>query len=309
MDSRIAAEGPVQRVESVSVKSLRATIKAYSELMKPGILVLLLITGYCAMVVAAGGAPSIGLSLVTMVGLALSTGGAGAINMWYDRDIDAVMRRTQRRPIPSGRVSAKNALIFGIVTQVVSFLLLGLAANWLTAIVSLGGFIYYVFIYTMWLKRSTPQNIVIGGGAGAFPPLVGWAAVTGHIGLPAVIMFLIVFFWTPPHFWALALYKQDDYRKANIPMMPVVKGDRFTKTQSLMYAVVLLGTTVWLYFTGTVGMVYLVVSTLLGLGLIGFCILQFMEQKPKFLWARRTFFYSLAYLGVLFAAMVLDVHR
>jgi protoheme IX farnesyltransferase len=276
-------------------------------LTKPRIIVLLLVTGYCAMVVAARGLPGVGLTAKTLFGLALSAGGANAINMWYDRDIDRVMSRTQGRPVPSGRLQAETALWFGIACAAASMLLLGLGVNWPTALFALAGFVYYVFIYTMWLKRRTPQNIVIGGGAGALPPLVGWAAVTGGVGLAAALMFLIVFLWTPPHFWSLALYKDQDYRRAGIPMMPAVRGWIATKRQALLYAVLLTAASLGLYWTHAVGIAYLVAAAVLGAGFIAHTALLLRERKPDVAWAKRTFRFSLIYLTVVFAAMVLDL--
>jgi protoheme IX farnesyltransferase len=284
-------------------------LRDYLALTKPRIIVLLLVTGYCAMVVAHGGLPPVGVSLLTALGLFLSCGGANAVNMWYDRDIDQVMARTRGRPIPMGRVRPETALALGFAMEAASFLLLWRTVNSLTAWLALAGFVYYVFIYTMWLKRRTPQNIVIGGGAGAFPPLVGWAAATGQIGLAAILMFLIILFWTPPHVWALALFKQDDYRRAGIPMMPVVRGELATKWQSLAYTIVLLVSSLLLYWTKVVGPYYFVAAWVLGLVFIAYVLTQFREQAPEVKWARRTFHFSLLYLTVLFAVMVLNVRR
>ncbi|MHB1612437.1 MAG: heme o synthase [Sulfobacillus sp.] len=286
-----------------------AVIADYVALTKPRIIVLLVITAYCAMVVADGRLPGLGLTAVTLVGLAMSTGGAHAVNMWYDRDIDKVMRRTKMRPVAAGRMEPINALVFGIVTELISFVGLGLLTNWIAAICSLSGFLFYVFIYTIWLKRRTPQNIVIGGAAGAFPPLVGWAAVTGHLGVAAWLMFLIIFLWTPPHFWALALYKQDDYKRAGIPMMPVVKGERATKAQSLIYSVLLLAASVLLYWTHVVNLLYLVVAILLGVAFIAYNLYLIRERAPQLTWAKRTFKFSLIYMTTLFFAMVVAVHH
>jgi protoheme IX farnesyltransferase len=284
-----------------------ASLGDYVQLLKPRIILLLIITSYCAMVVASHGLPAFWPSLLGTLGLALSAGGAHAVNMWYDRDIDALMARTNDRPVPSGRIPATRSLIIGIALEVVSFALL-LDLNLLTALLSLGGFIYYVGIYTMWLKRRTPQNIVIGGGAGAFPPLIGWAAVTGHLSLAAFWMFLIIFLWTPAHFWSLALFRQDDYRRANVPMMPVARGERVTKVQSLMYTLMLLAATLGLYLTGVVGSLYLAAAAVLGVGFVAMCLGLLRERAPEVRWAKATFGYSLVYLTLLFAAMVLNVH-
>lgn len=286
---------------------LLGVVKDYAALTKPGIVLLLVITAYCAMVVAARGIPGIGVTAATLVGLALSSGGANSINMWYDQDIDRVMHRTQGRPVPAGRLAAGQALAFGVVCEAVSVAILVRWVNPLTAALSLGGFVYYVFIYTMWLKRRTPQNIVIGGGAGAFPPLVGWAAITAGVSPAALLMFLIIFMWTPTHFWSLALYRRDDYDRAHIPMMPVAAGEEVTKTQSLIYAGLTLAASLALFFTHTVGVLYLVVALVLGIGFVFFAGMSYRERLPDTLWARRTFHFSLAYTTLVFAAMVLSV--
>jgi len=301
--------GESLRSSTVSSREFVNTVRAFITLTKPRIMVLLLFTGYSAMVVARGGLPGFGVTVATMLGLALSTGGAAALNMWYDRDIDAIMNRTKNRPIPSGRIQPLHALLFGISLQVLSMLLLGFAVNWMTSILGLVGFLYYVVLYTMWLKRRTSQNIVIGGGAGAFPPVIGWSAVTGHLALPAILMFLIIFLWTPPHFWALALYKHDDYKRANIPMMPVIQGEKSTKIQSLVYTLLLLLAAVSLYFTHTVGVIYLVTALVFSGSFVVYAVLSLREKAPNFLWTKRTFKFSLLYLSVLFVVMVLNVHR
>ncbi len=296
---------PIEAKAAAHVET--ASLGDYVQLLKPRIILLLVITAYCAMVVAAHGLPPFFLSLYAMLGLALSAGGAHAVNMWYDRDIDALMARTQDRPVPQGRVPATRSLAIGIALMAISFVLLLVTVNLLTALLALGGFLYYVLIYTMWLKRSTPQNIVIGGGAGAFPPLIGWAAVTGQVGLAAVLMFLIIFLWTPPHFWALALYRQEDYRRAGVPMMPVVRGERSTKLQMISYAALLLIASAALYFTGVVGAFYFAVAIALSVGFLALTLLLLSERAPETKLAKRTFGYSLLYLTVLFAAMVLNV--
>jgi protoheme IX farnesyltransferase len=287
--------------------SLSETFRTYLALTKPRILVLLLITGYAAMWVAAKGLPDIGQSILAMLGLAMSCGAANAINMWYDRDIDAVMNRTKKRPLPSGRLTPGQVLAFGVMTGALSFVLLAFTVNLMTAVLSLAGLLFYVCIYTMWLKRSTTQNIVIGGAAGAVPPLVGWAAVTGQVSWASVVMFLIVFMWTPPHFWALALFRNEDYRRANVPMLPVVRGEMHTKWQILLYAVLMIPSTAALYWTGVVGQAYLWVSTALGLTMVGSALMLLRERLPVQKWAVRTFIWSIFWLGIVFAAMVLDI--
>jgi protoheme IX farnesyltransferase len=285
----------------------RQQLADFLALTKPGILALLLVTEACAMAVAAHGVPPLGRAAAALLGLFLTAGGANAVNMWYDRDIDPVMERTRRRPIPAGRVRPEAALAFGLALGAAGALELALTVGALAAGLALAGYVYYVVLYTMWLKRRTPQNIVIGGGAGAFPPLVGWAAITGHVGVPAVLMFLIVFLWTPPHFWALALYRDEDYRRAGVPMLPSVAGPRAAKVQSLVYALLLVVASALLYATGAVGLGYLIVALALGLAYVTLLLRLLGERPPAFRLARLAFRYSLLYLAVLFAAMVLDL--
>jgi len=282
-------------------------IKDYYELTKPRIMLFLLLTAYCAMVVANKGIPPVGNSLLILVGLALSTGGSAVLNMWYDRDIDKLMARTKERPIATGRIRPLHALLFGLSLCLASILELGFTVNWLSAWLSLGGTIYYVVIYTIWLKRITPHNIVIGGGAGAFPPLIGWAGITGHLGWPAIVMFMIIFLWTPPHFWALALFKKSDYGLARIPMMPNVRGEKTTKSQMILYTVLLVLCSILLFFTHVVGVFYLIMATVLGLVFLGYCLRLLREAAPDVRWARKSFFYSLVYLALLFFSMVVNV--
>jgi protoheme IX farnesyltransferase len=288
--------------------AVRQQIVDYVALTKPRIVALLVVTAYSAMVVAQGGLPPWGVTAATLVGLTLSAGGANAVNMWYDRDIDQVMERTRHRPVAAGRLRPGAALAFGLAAQLVSLVEMTLTVGWLAAVISLAGFLFYVLVYTMWLKRRTPQNIVIGGAAGAFPPLVGWAAVTHQVTLAPILMFLIIFLWTPPHFWALALYKQDDYRRANIPMMPVVQGEWATKVQALGYTLLLMLASMLLYATGVVGVVYLA-AVVLGVGFIAYTVALLRERKPEDRWARRTFRYSLVYVLVLFSAMVVNLRH
>lgn len=278
--------------------------RAYLELTKPGIVVWLLITAFCAMVVGYRGFPPLHVIIFTLLGLGLSAGGAHAVNMWYDRDIDQIMRRTQKRPVVTGRIAPSHALVFGVVLGLMAFIGMGLFVNWLAATASLIGYLFYVFVYTMWLKRRSVQNIVIGGAAGAFPPIVGWAGATGHLGLAPGLMFLLIFMWTPPHFWALALYKQDDYKKAQIPMMPVVRGSKATKVQSLIYAILSLLVSVSLYLTHTVGRVYLVAAVVLGLAFVLYNVRLLREPPTEQAWAKKTFRFSLIYIAALFVAMV-----
>jgi heme o synthase len=280
--------------------------KAYVALTKPGITIFMIFTAICAAIVAEGELPDVWTMVKVAIGLALSSGGAAAINMWYDRDIDKIMKRTMDRPLPTGQLRPQSALLFGIGLEVLSLIWFLVFVNSLASILSLAGFLYYTVIYTIWLKRKTPQNIVIGGGAGAIPPMIGWAAVTGEIGWSAVIMFAIIFFWTPPHFWPLVIVKNDDYVRAGVPMMPVVRGQRKTKRDCMVYTVVLLLTSIGLYFTGAVGGFYLTAAILFGLAFLYFQIRMWYEPDDRTVWAKRAFFASLAYLPVLFFFMVID---
>lgn len=260
---------------------------AYFELTKPRIMLLLLYTGLCGMIVAQHGIPSLSTTLYAMFGLALSTGGSAAFNMWYDRDIDLLMRRTQSRPIPAGLVSPERALTFSLILMVASFLELYFLVNPLSAWLSAAGAFYYAIVYTVWLKRRTSQNIVIGGGAGAFPPLIGAAAATGHVGYTALFLFLIIFFWTPPHFWSLAVYKNDEYRRANIPMLPVVRGAAHTKRQSLVYGAVLLVTSLAMPWITPLSWVYFPITVALNAAFIYYLWESVRESNDSFVYARR----------------------
>jgi protoheme IX farnesyltransferase len=276
----------------------------YVALTKPRIMTLLLLTGAAGMFVGAQGVPDLGLLAATVVGLALACGGASALNHVLDRDIDSSMGRTSKRPVAAGRVSAELALEFGLALSALSFVLLGSVVNVLAAVLALVGNLFYVLVYTRWLKRSTPQNIVIGGAAGAVPPLVGWAAATGNLTLPALYLFLIVFLWTPPHFWALALLIKRDYEAARIPMLPVVRGDLETARQILIYTVALVALTLAPVFTGTFGPLYLVAAALLGAQFLRLAWSLRRELTPRR--AGVLFHYSLAYLALLFVAMAVD---
>jgi protoheme IX farnesyltransferase len=283
---------------------LRARVEDYLELTKPKVQSLLLLTTVTTMYVA--GSPSVALVALTCLGGYLSAGGAGAVNHWFDRDIDARMARTADRPIPAGRISPRAALIFGCSLAALSLIELSLAVNPLAALLSFAGFLGYVILYTVILKRRTPQNIVIGGAAGAVPPLVGWAAVTGHVSGLAVILFFIVFFWTPPHFWALSLLMKDDYERVGVPMLPVVRGEAETRRQILLYAALLYAVTQLPFCAGGLGTVYLAASLVLGLAfLLGAVRLYRRADKAS---ALRLYLFSLAYLALLFGAMVVDVH-
>ena len=280
-----------------------AAARDYLTLTKPRIMTLLLLTGAAGMFVGAQGVPPVGLFAITMLGLALACGGASALNHVLDRDIDALMgSRTEKRPVATGRVSPEQALEFGIVLSAASFALLGSAVNVLTAVLALVGNLFYVLVYTRWLKRTTPQNIVIGGAAGAVPPLVGYAAATGSLALPALWLFLIVFLWTPPHFWALALMIKNAYAAAGVPMLPVVRGDRETARQIVLYSLVMVAFTVvvglWL------GPIYTIAAVVLGAVFIALAVLlrrDLTRGRAKVL-----FHYSLLYLALLFTAAALD---
>ena len=284
--------------------SLGDTVTAYFRLTKPRIIVLLLITTVPAMVLAEGGLPSPWLVLATLVGGSLAAGAANAINMYLDRDIDEVMRRTRSRPLPAHQVPAERALAFGFWLGAFSFLFLGVTVNVLAATLSLAAIAFYVVVYTMWLKRSTTQNIVIGGAAGAAPALIGWAAVTGSLALPAWILFAIVFVWTPPHFWALALRFSGDYAAAGVPMLPVVKGDDETRRQIFLYSLVLFGTTLLLAPTAGLGPIYLATAVVLGGVFVYRALVLWRSASADRSW--RLFTYSIVYLAALFGAVALD---
>jgi heme o synthase len=286
----------------VPVRSVRTVARDLVTLTKPKVQSLLLFTTITTMYVA--GDPSIGLVALTCLGGALSAGGAGAINHYVDRDIDAVMTRTATRPIPSGRLPAPVALWFGIGLGVASVLLLGLTVNWLAAALSLSGLLGYVFVYTLWLKRRTPQNIVIGGAAGAVPPLVAWAATTGGLSWWAVYLFAIVFYWTPPHFWALSLLMKDEYAKASVPMMPVVRGEAETRRQIVLYTGLLVTLTMLPACGQLFGTLYLVAVCVLGGGFAWLALKLYRTKDRRS--ALRLYLFSLAYLALLFGAMVVD---
>src|SRR5512132_1161256 len=272
-------------------------------LTKPRIISLLLVTTVAPMFVA--GNPGWELVLIVLLGGYLMAGGANAVNMYLDRDIDTRMSRTRLHPIPSGRMGPKSVLAFGVALATAATFLLARFTNVLTAVLALAGFYFYIFVYTRWLKRTTPQNIVIGGAAGAFPPLVGWAAMTGTIDLTAVYLFLIVFYWTPPHFWALALLKQRDYGRAGVPMAPLVWGERETMRQMMWYNVILIALTLLPATFGAFGIIYLVSALVLGtILLIGVIRVRRSADWTKAAWW--VYKFSLLYLALLFVAMVID---
>jgi protoheme IX farnesyltransferase len=289
---------------ALGVPSFKATLGAYLNLMKPHVTVLLLGTTLAAMAVAAGGMPGLGVTIATLLGGAMAAGSANSINCYWDRDIDQIMGRTRSRSLPAGRVSATRALIFGITLGVGAFAVLGLFVNLFAALLAESAIIFYVVVYTMWLKRTSAQNIVIGGAAGAVPVLVGWAAVTHSLGWAAIWMFVIIFLWTPPHFWALSLVLKKDYARASIPMLPVVRGDRVTHRRIVLYSALLLTSSLGLFFMHTMGYVYLTAALVLGGGLLAFAVRLAWTRTLKD--AHRLFWFSNYYLALLFAIMVID---
>jgi protoheme IX farnesyltransferase len=294
---------PPEQVAAPAPLGITGVARDYLTLTKPKVQSLLLFTTVTTMYVA--GTPSVARVLLTCLGGALSAGGAGAVNHYVDRDIDALMSRTRSRPVPSGRVAPRAALWFGVSLAVASFVLLSLTVNVLSACLALSGFLGYVFVYTLWLKRTTPQNIVIGGAAGAVPPLVAWAATTGSLSWNAVYLFAIVFYWTPPHFWALSLLMKDEYAKAGVPMMPVVRGEDETRKQIVLYTGLLFLVTQLPVCGGLLGPFYMVVAAVLGVAFgVGALLLQRSRERRQ---ALRLYLFSLAYLALLFGAMVADV--
>jgi protoheme IX farnesyltransferase len=285
-------------------RSPREVVLDYVSLAKPRIIPLLLITALGGMMMAQRGWPSTGLVVLTLLGGALAAAGAGAINCWIDRDLDGEMLRTRRRPLPDGRIAPSHALLFGIALGLAAFLLLAFWVNVLAATLAISGLLFYVFIYTLWLKRWTVQNIVIGGAAGAVPPVVGWAAVTHRVDLTAIYLFAVIFLWTPPHFWALALRLKGDYARARVPMLPVVRGEAVARRQILLYTLVLVGVTLAVVVTGVLGLLYLAGAVVLGGVFIALSLVNLRSQRQR--WSRLLFDYSIAYLGLLFAVMVAD---
>jgi heme o synthase len=285
-------------------RSLIALLRDLGSLTKPRIIVLLELTTLAAMVMAARGLPRPTTLIATLAGGWLMASGANVINCWFDRDIDQAMGRTRRRPIPDGRVDPGAALAFGAGLAVIAWCLLAVAVNLLAAVLALTGLLFYVFVYTVWLKRRTSQNIVIGGAAGAIPPLVGWAAVAGHLDVTALYLFVVVFFWTPPHFWALALLLRGDYQRAGVPMLPVVAGARRTRDQIGFYSLVLVAVTALPLMTGSFGAVYAGGAGLLDAGLLGASLVAVRDGSARS--ARRLYYYSLVYLALIFAVMAAD---
>ncbi|MSQ07881.1 MAG: protoheme IX farnesyltransferase [Dehalococcoidia bacterium] len=285
--------------------SLRGVMSDYMALTKPRVMSLLLVTALTGLVLASRGLPGVMLTLTVLAGGALASGGAGALNHWYEEDLDRRMGRTKSRPVATGRISSRNALIFGLVLNALSFTVLVLGANLLAASLAMMGTAVYFFVYTMWLKRTTPQNIVIGGAAGAIPPLVGWAAATGSLALPAWYLFAIIFFWTPPHFWALAIVIRDDYARAGVPMMPVIEGEARTRVQIVLYSILLAGLAVlFVVADPALGLVYGVGAAVLSAGLIYFAVRLLRDGTKARAWALYRF--SLIYLALLFVLVMVD---
>ena len=287
---------------------LPADWRDFFALTKPRVMSLVIFTGLCGMLAAPGHIHPV-LGFATVLCIAIGAGGAAALNQWWEADLDAGMKRTANRPIPAGRMTPTNARDFGGALSLFSVMVMGLAVGWLAAGLLALSIFYYAWVYTVWLKPRTPQNIVIGGGAGAFPPMIGWVAVTGEVTLMPVVLFLIIFFWTPPHFWALALFVETDYAKVGIPMMPVVAGHASTRRQILAYAVLLLPLSLVPWWIGGTGAVYGVTAALLGLAFLGFSLRVYLHQdepgdgmKPE----RALFKFSILYLFAIFAALVAD---
>jgi protoheme IX farnesyltransferase len=279
-------------------------VRDYFALLKPRVMSLVVFTGIAGLAVAPGNLHPV-LAAVAVLCIAVASGAAGAINMWYDRDIDAVMERTCQRPIPTGKVEPSEALAFGVILASGAVMLMFLATNAIAAGLLAAAVLFYVFVYTMWLKRRTTQNIVIGGAAGAFPPAIGWAAVTGDVGIEAAILFLLIFFWTPPHFWALALYRKDDYAAAGVPMLPVVHGVRETKRQMLLYTVLLVPLSLAPCFFSFAGWsVYGTVAAVLSLIFLALAVAVWQDESDRS--AKRMFGYSIFYLFGLFAILIAD---
>jgi len=292
------------RAEALTRPHALDVARDYIALTKPRVVVLLEVTAVAAMIMATRGLPSWSLMLATVTGGWLAAAGANAINCWFDRDIDAAMGRTRSRPLPAGRIEPAHAFAFGIGLAASSFLLLTMAVNLLAASLTMAAFLFYVLVYTMWLKRSSMQNIVIGGAAGAIPPLVGWAAVEGRLTMTALFLFAIVFYWTPPHFWALALLIRGDYARAHVPMLPVVAGDRSTRQQIALYTVILVLVTVLPALTRSFGVVYIAGAAVLDTALLADAIAT--VRQPSARSARRLFYHSMLYLALLFAVMAVD---
>ncbi len=278
-------------------------VSDYIALLKPRVMSLVVFTGFAGLMVAPGELHPL-LAAVAVLCIAVAAGGAAAINMWYERDIDAIMTRTSRRPIPMGRVEPAEALAFGSILSLFSVMMMGLALNWVAATLLALAIAFYVFVYTLWLKRRTPYNIVIGGAAGAFPPLIGWATVTGGVSLESILLFFLIFVWTPPHFWAMALFREGDYAKAGVPMLPVVAGRAATKRQMLWYTLALVPIALAPSLFGVAGILYGAVALVMGGAFVVFSLRVLADQSDRA--ARQMFAFSVLYLFVLFGVLILD---
>ncbi|MES0384946.1 MAG: heme o synthase [Hyphomicrobium sp.] len=299
----LGAQGEVSRIGKVSEPS----VGEFVELMKPRVMSLVVFTALTGMLAAPGSIHPV-IGVIALLAIAMGAGASGALNMWYDADIDARMARTAARPIPRGRVTGGEALTFGSVLAVLSILTLGVLVNWTAGALLALTIGFYLFVYTMWLKRRTPQNIVIGGAAGAFPPMIGWAAVTGSVSVESVLMFLIIFMWTPPHFWALALYRCRDYERAGVPMLPVVAGAEETRRQIWLYSLILVPLAITPVLIGLAGIVYGVVSAVLGAVFLylAWKVRRITEGREADQAARQLFVFSILYLFLLFAVLLVE---
>jgi len=285
------------------LKTQESTVKDYFDLLKPRVMSLVIFTAITGLYLAPGNIHPF-IAVIAIFCISIGSGAAGAMNMWYDRDIDNIMKRTKTRPIPSGKILPENALHMGVFLSVISVTLMALAVNFLSAALLAFAIFFYSYIYTVLLKRSTAQNIVIGGAAGALPPLIGWVSVTNYISVEPILLFLIIFFWTPPHFWALSLYSAEDYKKANVPMLPVVSGIKMTKIHILIYTLVLAIVTSIPSFIGFMGELYLWVVSILNIIFITLAILLYRDPQNKL--SVKTFFFSIFYLFLLFLIAIID---
>jgi len=297
------AQGEASRIGKVPEPS----VGEFVELMKPRVMSLVVFTALTGMLAAPGSIHPV-IGVIALLAIAIGAGASGALNMWYDADIDARMARTAARPIPRGRVTGGEALTFGSILAVLSVLTLGVLVNWTAGALLALTIAFYIFVYTMWLKRRTPQNIVIGGAAGAFPPMIGWAAVTGSVSVESVLMFLIIFMWTPPHFWALALYRCRDYERAGVPMLPVVAGAQETRRQIWLYSLILVPLAITPVLIGLAGIVYGVVSAVLGAVFLylAWKVRRITEGREADQAARQLFVFSILYLFLLFAVLLVE---
>ena len=283
-----------------------SSVGDYLKLLKPRVMLLAVFTSVCGLILSPNSIHPF-FFIISVICISLGAGASGAINMWYDQDIDALMDRTKQRPIPMGKINGFDALGFGVILSIISVILLGLAVNYFAAFLLACSISFYIFIYTMWLKRKTPHNIVIGGAAGAFPPIIGWACVSGDISLYPILLFTLIFFWTPPHFWALSLYKDIEYSKANVPMLPVVSGKEHTKNQIFVYSIILCLVSLLPFLLNFAGSIFILVAIFLN---CYFLILSFKlfksQKKDTFIYASKLFKYSIVYLYFIFLAMVVD---